>query len=131
MTTLADEMKAHALEAQRFSRKHLVLELDFSEDSIQALENQADSIGFAIQGGKTPENIDMLARIWGAYFGESLRRATGAEWVLDSAGQVRRVGLKGPTATVHPHEQVRRRLNGTNDDSLLQLFQQAREQLKS
>jgi hypothetical protein len=131
MTTLADEMKAHALEAQRFSRKHLVLELDFSEASIQQLENQADSVGFALRGGSTPENIELLTRIWGAYLGESLRKATGAEWVLETAGQVRRIGLRGPTTVVHPHEQVHRRLTGTKDPSLSQYFQQSREQLKS
>ena len=131
MTTLADEMKAHALEAQRFSRKHLVLELDFSEASIQLLEDQADSVGFAIRGGCTPENIEMLTRIWGAYLGESLRRVTGAEWVLETAGQVRRLGLKGPTAVVHPHEQVHKRLTGVKDPSLLNYFQQSREQLKT
>src|SRR5688572_10759809 len=110
MTTLADEMKAHALEAQRFSRKHLVLELDFSETSIQQLENQADSVTFALRGGKSAENIAMLTRVWGAYLGESLRKATGAEWVEEMAGQVRRIGLKGSKLTVHPHEKVHQRL---------------------
>ena len=131
MTTLAEEMKAHALEAQRFSRKYLVLELDFSEASVSELDNQSDSIGFAIRGGKSAENVDLLTRLWGAYLGEALRKATGAEWVLDAAAQVQRIGLRGQDATVHPHEQVRRRLNGTHDDSLLQFYQRARAQLKS
>lgn len=130
MSTLAEEMKVHALEAQRFSRKHLVLELDFSEASIQELENQADAVTFAIRGGKTPENIAMLTRIWGAYLGEALRKATNAEWVSEAAGQVQRMGLKGPTSTVHPHEQVHKRLNGTKDDSLLLFFQKTKEQWK-
>jgi hypothetical protein len=131
MTTLADEMKAHALEAQRYSRKHLVLELDFSEASIQELDNQADSLEFAIRGGRSPENLELLTRIWGAYLGESLRKATGAQWVTDVAGQVRRIGLQGANHVVHPHEQVHKRLHGTKDDSLLQFFRQARVQLKS
>jgi hypothetical protein len=131
MTTLADEMKALALEAQRFSRKHLVLELDFSEASIQELENHADSLTFAIRGGKTPENLAMLTRIWGAYVGESLRKATGAEWVEEAAGQVRRIGLKGATVTVHPHEQVHQRLIGSKEHSILRFFQEARGQLKT
>jgi hypothetical protein len=130
MSTLADEMKAHALEAQRFSRKHLVLELDFSEASIQLLEGQADSIGFALRGGCTPENIEMLTRIWGAYVGEALRKATAAEWVLETAGQVRRIGLKGPNGVVHPHEQVHKRLTGVKNPSLLSFFQQCCAQLK-
>jgi hypothetical protein len=131
MTTLADEMKVHALEAQRFSRKHLVLELDFSETSIQQLENQADSVTFALRGGKSAENIAMLTRVWGAYLGEALRKATGAEWVEEMAGQVRRIGLKSAKLTVHPHEKVHQRLLDTKAESLLGFFQQAREQLKS
>lgn len=131
MTTLADEMKAHALEAQRFSRKHLVLELDFSEASVQELENQADSVTFALRGGKTPENLAMLSRIWGAYIGESLRRATGAEWLEETTEAGRRLGLRGAGGVVYPHEHVQRRLMGTKADSLTLFFQQSRDLLKN
>lgn len=131
MTTLADEMKAHALEAQRFSRKHLVLELDFSEASVRTLEDNVDTVGFALRGGCTPENIEMLTRIWGAYLGEAIRKATGAEWIQEPAGEVRRLGLQGPTSVIHPHEEVRRRLTGNKEASLLRFFQQACQQLKS
>ena len=127
MTTLADEMKADALEAQKFSRKHLVMELDFSEASIQELELQCDSIEYSMRGGRSSENVDLLTRMWGAYLGESLRRATGAAWIEDRAAQVRRIGLRDNEVTVHPHEQVRRRLNGSKADSLLTFFQQARD----
>lgn len=131
MSTLAEEMKAHALEAQRFSRKHLVLELDFSPTSIQELEGQADSVTYAVRGGKTPENLAMLTRIWGAYVGESIRRATAAEWFETDAGDVKRPGLRSAAgAVVHPHEHVYRRLTGTKDDSLVTFFQQACQTLK-
>jgi hypothetical protein len=129
MTTLAEEMKAHALEAQRFSRKHLVLELDYSEASIQLLNTHADSVEYAIRGGKSLENIEMLTRVWGAYLGEALRKATGAEWTLEGAGQVRRPALKGPGGVVHPHEQVHKRLQGDKSVDLLIFFQRSREQL--
>ena len=131
MTTLAEEMKAHALESQRFSRKHLVLELDFSEASVQELENQADSVTFALRGGKSQENLDMLERIWGAYIGESLRRATKGEWFEETTESGRRIGLRGPAGSVFPHEQVRHRLVGSKADSLLVFFQRARETLRS
>lgn len=129
MTMLGDEMKAHALEAQKFSRKHLVLELDFSEASVAEMENQADSVPFALKGGKSPENIALLTRLWGAYVGEALRRATGAQWTEETAGEVRRIGLQGASAVVHPHEHVHKRLLGSKEDNLVQFFRQAREQL--
>ena len=132
MTTLADEMKAHALEAQRYSRKHFVLELDFSEASVKELENQADSVTYAMRGGKTPENIALLSRLWGAYLGEALRKLTGAEWFEESVAELRRIGLrKGSNSPIHPHEQVHHRLLGRADSNLLTYFQQVRDQMKS
>jgi hypothetical protein len=131
MTTLDEEMKSHALEAQRFSRKHLVLELDFSEASIQELESQCASIEYALRGGKSPENVELLSRIWGAYIGESLRRATGAAWVEEVEGESRRIGLQGSGGQrVHPHEQVRKRLTDTAAQDLTAYFRQANDILR-
>jgi hypothetical protein len=137
MPTLAEEMKAHALEAQKFSRKHLVLELDFSEASIRELENHYDTLVYALKGGLSPENIALLTRMWGAYIGESLRRAAGAEWIEESAAfssadpSARHIGLKGPRGTVvYPHEIVARRLVDKNAANVLQFFQQSKESLK-
>lgn len=132
MSDLLEEMKAHALEAQRFSRKHLVLELDFTEASVQLLDENCDSVEFALRGGKTPENVDMLTRIWGAYLGESLRKATKAEWFADESGGTRRLGLRGaPGATVFPHEVVRSRLTQQGAESLLAFYRDARQSLGS
>jgi hypothetical protein len=132
MSVLVDEMKSHALEAQKFSRKHLVLELDFSEASIQELEGQCDSVEYAIRGGKSPENIEKLAKIWGAYLGESLRRATQAEWFIEESGGQRRIGLKGAAGrAVYPHEHVRCRLTQPGTESLAGFFRSARQALTS
>jgi hypothetical protein len=105
--SLSDEIKADALEAQKYSRKHLVLELDFSEASVKELEENADTVEFAIPGGKSMENVEMLARTWGAYVGESLRRRCGGQWTREPDG---RIALVGSSGRVHPQEQVRRRL---------------------
>src|SRR5262245_13664222 len=130
MSVLLDEMKSHALEAQRFSRKHLVLELDFSENSMQLLEDQCDTVEYAVRGGRTPENIDMLTRVWGAYLGEALRRATAGEWFEETAGASRRIGIRSTTGeVVFPHEHVRKRLTEKGTQSLLSYFRAAREQL--
>jgi hypothetical protein len=107
MSPLAAEMKAHALEAQKFSRKHLVLELDFSPHSLHELDPQLDALEYALRGGKSPENISMLTRIWGAYLGETIRHRLGGEWSPDSDSQPTIV-LSGET--LRPHEQVRLRI---------------------
>ena len=131
MPTLAEEMKSHALEAQKFSRKHLVLELDFSEASIQELENHYDNVAYALRGGMSPENVALLTRLWGAYLGESLRRATGAEWIEEPAATGRRLGLKGPgEKVVYPHEIIGSRLFDKTSGNVWEFFQTAKESLK-
>lgn len=124
--SLLAAMQADALEAQKFSRKHLVLELDFSAHSIAELEQQADSIEYAIAGGKSAANVAMLTRTWGAYLGEALRKQVGGEWVQ---AEDQRIGLRGPGATVYPHEQVQRRLVEGRAANLSVYFAQALEQL--
>ena len=132
MATLAEEMKAHALEAQKFSRKHLVLELDFSENSVRELENHYDTLAYALKGGGSQENVALLTRIWGAYIGESLRRATGAEWIEETATTARRIGLKGRQGTViYPHEVIGQRLFDKQAGNVLEFFQAARDTLKN
>lgn len=126
MSTLDDQMQADALEAQKFSRKHLVLELDFSPGSVAELEQQADTVEYAVRGGKSDENIDMLARIWGAYIGEALRKKCGGAWTSDESG---RIGLKGENSTAYPQDAVRSRLTDGGTNCLSTYFEQTSEQL--
>jgi hypothetical protein len=124
MSELVEQIKADALEAQRFSRKHLVLELDFSEASIDELESNVDTVEYAIKGGKTEENLDMLARIWGAYVGEALRKACGGEWEQEGG----RIGLRSEKGIAHPQEHVRRRMTESGQ-GLGDYFRQTKEEL--
>ncbi len=126
MSNLAEQMQADALEAQRFSRKHLVLELDFSPASIGELEAQIDAVEYAIPGGMSPENVDLLTRIWGAYLGETLRRRAGGQWVRQDDG---RVVLQGAAQAVFPHEQVRQRLLAGDTHNLTSYFEDTLPQL--
>lgn len=125
MSDLAEQIKADALEAQKFSRKHLVLELDFSEASIDMIETNADTVEYAIKGGKSDENLDMLARIWGAYIGESLRRKCGGDWEQDGD----QIALRTSRGAVYPQQHVRSRLaNGAQ--GLGDYFRQAKAELE-
>jgi hypothetical protein len=128
MSALEDEMRAHAREAQKYSRRHLVLELDFSEASLTELDNQCDAVEYAIRGGKSPENIEMLTRLWGAYVGEALRRVAAAEWFAEEGG---RRGLMSPEGKmVFPHASVRQRLENKAAESLPDFFRSARSTLQ-
>ena len=125
MSDLAEEMKANALEAQRFSRKHLVLELDFSEASVDLLEANADDVEYALKGGKSNENVAMLARIWGAYIGEALRKAGEWEWV-EIDGQV---CLRSEKAATSPQDEVRKRINRESGHHLGDYFRRMTKEL--
>ena len=52
MSTLAKQMADDALEAQKFSRKHLVVELGMNAASVSELEENVDMVEYAIAGGK-------------------------------------------------------------------------------
>ena len=125
MSDLAEAMKANALEAQRFSRKHLVLELDFSEASIDQLEANADTIEYAIRGGRSEENVAMLSRIWGAYIGEALRKVGQWEWA-EIDGQV---CLRSNTAATSPQDEVRKRINRESGHHLGDYFRRMTKEL--
>jgi hypothetical protein len=124
MADLVEQMQADALEGQRFSRKHLVLELDFSEASIDELEANADNVEYAIKGGKTEENVAMLSRIWGAYIGEALRKVCGGDWQQEDG----RIGLRTDKGIAYPQEHIRRRLT-ENGQGLGDYFRQTKDEL--
>ena len=129
MSDVDDAIKAAVLEAQKFTRKHLVVELDFSPHSLRELEGQCDAVEYAIRGGKSPENIELLTRIWGAYLGEVLRRHIGGEWARESDDDPNRLVLRTEHETLCPHEQVRQRLLGGPKHSLWDYFEERRSGL--
>jgi hypothetical protein len=129
MPELAEEVKANVLEAQRFTRKHLVVELDLSPDSVRELENHFDAVEYALKDGKSDENVEFLARIWGTYIGEVLRRECGGEWVREETANGPRLALRGKNQTIYPHEQVRQRLAAGADQSIWIYYERMQEVL--
>ena len=125
MSTLAEQMAADTLEAQKFSRKHLVVELGMSASSLAELEENVDLVEFAITGGTSEENVDLLTRIWGAYLGEALIHATGSSWI-EKGG---RPAVQGANGIAFPHDQVRRRIIAGSENNLATYFAEMIKQL--
>jgi len=125
MSTLAERMAADLLEAQKFSRKHLVLELGLTAASVSELEDNVDTVEYAIAGGKSADNIDMLTRLWGAFLGEVLIHATGASWTEQDG----RPAVQGSRGVAFPHDHVRRRLVDGTDHHLGNYFTETIQQL--
>ena len=119
-------MSDDALEAQKFSRRHLVLELDFSAASVGEIEASIESLDYALAGGRSPKNVQQLKRLWGSYLGEAIRRQTQAEWFCDEHETPR---LVANGKTIFPHQQVELRLTEGSEHDLAAFFEHALEEL--
>ena len=110
MPTPAEQMLADALAAQKFTRKFFVVELDFTEATIAVLEAQCEAAKYAMRAGLTPENIDKLTHLWGAYLGEVLRRHSAGQWGLVEQAGAEKYALQSGATTIFPHDTIRERL---------------------
>lgn len=108
--SIAEKMLENAFEAQKLTRKHFVVELDFSEQSILDLDRIADDVDFTLSGGKSSENIELLSRTWGSYLGEVLCRTKGGQWV-EAAEHPFGVSVCIGETMIDPHQQIRQRLD--------------------
>ena len=107
--SVAEKMLQNAFEAQKLTRKHFVVELDFSERSLQDLDRISDEVDFTLSGGKSAENIELLTRTWGSCFGEVLCRTCDGQWIQTPASRCGGSVQIGETV-VDPHQHVHQRL---------------------
>jgi hypothetical protein len=70
--SLAEMMSAYAEEAVRVAWNDHRQRLDFSEVSVDLLEQILD--------GQSAEDLDFQTRLWGGYFGEVMRKRFAGEW---------------------------------------------------
>ncbi|HND54755.1 MAG TPA: hypothetical protein PLV92_20225 [Pirellulaceae bacterium] len=129
MPTLAEQMLTDALAGQKFTRKFFVVELDFSEASLEELEKQFEAAKYALRGGLTPENIDKLSTLWGAYLGEVVRRHCGAEWAAETVDGGERPIVQRGAVVVRPHAQVRARCEQGASASVVAFYEQTKQSL--
>jgi hypothetical protein len=92
MSTINDEMKAHAEEAIKAAKLRFGLELDYSEPSIDKLENLLGLVYWGFYNNAKDEGergvISDAAIIWGSYLGEYMRLKWGGTWVLKDSDQI-------------------------------------------
>jgi hypothetical protein len=123
--TANDMMSTYALDAVDLAHTRFDVELDFSERSIEALEGILGRLhatiptGFrrALRRGPTQEQLDQMAKIWGAYLGEVMRRLWGGEWATHTAlqpGYILTLKL-GEQEVYPPAKAYKRMVNGQED----------------
>lgn len=89
--TVADMTAAYALDAVDHAKTAADVELDFSEESVPHVEAILTQLHDALPKGffgkllgRGPSNDDILtmAKMYGSYVGEVIRRTHGGEWAL-------------------------------------------------
>ena len=137
--TISEMMETYAAEAVRLAREFHAT-LDFSETSLQILETILTQIASTLpkpvgaeSGSKDPpqEKIDAASRIWGAYFGETIRRLWGGDWGVETypgtVAPVISVDVGG--AKIFPVMKIYRRLTQGESENVWKFYEMVREKI--
>lgn len=75
---LAGMMAAYSKQAIQIAEKEYFRKLDYTDSSIDALEEIVAQVAEKVEPGQEEEQV----RLWGGYFGEFLRRRYAGEWTM-------------------------------------------------
>jgi hypothetical protein len=123
MPSTADVMADSAKEAMKLTRKYFVVELNYTEESLEELERVIDDYRVALPDGDRPETVLLMARVWGAYLGEVIRRRVGGEWIEADETPGEAAALQVGERTVQPILHVRRRLEEGKSHNVWEFYQ--------
>lgn len=116
----------HARDLVVFAQSELNLKLDWSDDSVHALEELAGSLSADVRRQRTDAaDVAPLVTMIGSYLGEVLRRNHGAQWGWISVNGRRVLGLKATRtgALFTPLETVKRRVHQGAASNLWRAYQ--------
>ena len=137
---IAGMMQGYAEQAVAMARE-LAIELDYSESSLQRVEGLLgklhDELNQWPTGKSSPESqpaqpqLDEMARIWGGYLGEVVRRRFGGEWTIESypGGDFLIVALNVGGSRLFPSMKVHKRLSDGASENLWSFYEMMREKL--
>jgi hypothetical protein len=138
--TIADMMRSYAEQAVKLAPK-LGARLDYSEASLEVLEKIVAELAserpmpsgpHGAKDDPAQPQLDAMARVWGAYFGEVLCRVWHGEWGVETypgtVAPVVSVDVGG--RKVFPVMKVYRRLSGGADESIWSFYQMVRSKLQ-
>lgn len=135
LNTISDMMEQYAAEAVRLGSEFGV-KLDYSESSLETLERVLDQLADKLPSSKTEprsedtmeQELDSVSRIWGGYFGETIRRLWGGEWGVETypgtIAPVISVDIGG--AKLFPVMKIYRRLTKGQDENVWLFYQKVR-----
>lgn len=131
--TIAVMMQAYAQDAVDFARNQFQIDLDFSENSLEqvdqilaALHNTLPKgrLGKLFKSGPSQEQIGDMAKGWGGYIGEVIRRRWGGEWTTETAAHPGTViTLRVLGYDIFPPAKVYKRLTNGSEDNIWHYYQ--------
>jgi hypothetical protein len=125
---LAAMMEGYARAAVERARLDYALRLDYSAESIDALDDAVT------RASDTPEmNLDFEVRLWGSYLGELLRRRYAGLWEMTQypggLAAVPAIEVRG--SKLFPLMKIFRRLTDSNEDDLRSFYEMVTGRLGS
>jgi hypothetical protein len=135
LNTIADMMEQYAEDAVRLAPEFGAA-LDYSEASLEVLERILDQLADKLPGSEVEprsedsmqKELDSVSRIWGGYFGETIRRLWGGEWGVEAypgtIAPVISVEISG--AKLFPVMKIYRRLTKGEDENVWRFYQMVR-----
>jgi hypothetical protein len=132
--TIAEMMEAYALDAVDLAQTKFQQKLDFSGNSIKVVEQILEEYHISFPRGifqrlfkssPSPEAIDQICKIFGAYVGEVIRRSFGGEWELDGEITPSRkiMSLRNGDKKIWPPAKVHKRIVNGSEDNVWHYYQ--------
>ena len=119
-------MEGYARAAAELAKREFKQELDFSSESIDALDE------ILVLVGESPElDVDFEVRLWGSYLGEVLRRRYAGGWEMTQypGGAVAVPAVEVRGSRLFPLMKVYRRLTMGEEEDLRAFYAMAVERL--
>lgn len=135
LNSISDMMEQYAADAVRLAPEFGVM-LDYSESSLEVLESILNQLAGNLPSSETEprseesmqKEFDSISRIWGGYFGETIRRLWGGEWGVETypgtIAPVISVDIGG--AKLFPIMKIYRRLTKGEDENVWRFYQMVR-----
>ncbi len=123
---LGGMMEVYARAAADFAKKEFNQKLDFTADSIDALDEVLVIVG------ESPElDLDFEVRLWGSYLGEVLRRRYAGSWEMTQypGGVVAVPAVEVRGSRLFPLMKIYRRLTAGEEEDLRAFYAMVTERL--
>ena len=125
-------MQAFAEQAVHLGREFKI-NLDYSEGSLEQVERLLARFHDELTSANPGSKLEEMAKIWGGYLGEVVRRRFGGEWSIEKypAGDFLIVTLNVNGARLFPSMKVHKRLTEGSNENIWSFYQSVRAKLEA